>query len=255
MAVQSIDDPDQIRPGVDMSADLLRFLVRDRAISYWSSQANGWLKASSTKQQFSLTGKGIRKVQDRLTGQAGAQSITRSAVLEALQIIRGFVKLEPLDEFKAPDQYDQESTSTANESPLEVDEKIMAAIWTRRGQPEFRAHLLEAYDSRCAITQCEIVDALEAAHIIPFAEEKIYSVPNGLLLRSDIHTLFDLFLLSINPTTWKVHIAPQLVNHYGNIDGVELSLPAEASAYPDQKRLIRHYNEWQRRWRDIRIDG
>jgi len=259
MAAQSVGEPDKIRADLEMSADLLRFLIRNRAISYWSSQENGWLKTGSTKQQLALTGKGIRKVHDRLTGQAGAQSVTRSAVLEALQVIRGFVKLEPLDELEIPDQDDQASTSTstsiANNIPLEIDEKILAAIWTRRGQPEFRSRLLEAYDSRCAITQCEVVDALEAAHITPFAEEKGYDVSNGLLLRSDIHTLFDLFLLSINPISWKVHIAPQLSKNYGVISGVQISLPTETSSHPDRERLLRHYNEWQRRWHDVRIDG
>lgn len=268
MAAQSVDDPDQIRADLDMSAGLLRFLLRDRAISYWSSQTNGWLKVDPVNQHFALTTKGIKKVQDRLAGRAKAQNVTREALLEELQVIRGLVKSESLDEFEVLNQDDLASSMgivveshgaaaesqpelAANYNPLEIDERVLAAIWTRRGQPEFRAHLLDAYDSRCAITRCEVVDALEAAHITPFAEEQAYGVSNGVLLRSDIHTLFDLFLLSIDPTSWTVHIAPQLTGSYGIIDGIKLSLPIEASTQPDQERLLRHYREWQRRWRGV----
>ena len=101
MATQSIDDPDQIRADLEMSAGLLRFLLRDRAISYWSSQRNGWLKVDSSNQHFALTTKGISKVQDRLAGRAKAQSVTRDAVLEELQVIRGLVKSERLEDRKS----------------------------------------------------------------------------------------------------------------------------------------------------------
>lgn len=131
---------------------------------------------------------------------------------------------------------------------FDIDERVLQAIWTRRGQPEFRARLIQAYGSRCAITGCDVVDALEAAHITPFADEQAYSVSNGLLLRGDIHTLFDLLLLSIDPTTWAVHIAPHLSPSYAALDGVKLALPTVASAQPDAGRLLGHYTEWCRRW-------
>lgn len=263
MVAQSVDDPDQLRDDICMSADLLRFLLRDRAISYWSLSSNDWLKADSFNSRFILTSDGLTKVQDRLAGRAKAQSVTREAVLEELQIIRGLVKSEPLDEFEVPDQgglrshptvavesplADYQPEGVGDGGPLEVDSKILAAIWSRRGQPEFRARLLGAYNSRCAVTGCEVMDALEAAHITPFAEEQVYGISNGILLRSDVHTLFDLFLLSIDPTSWTVKIAPALAGSYGSIDGIKVRLPAEASAQPDQERLLRHYREWQRRW-------
>ncbi len=75
MAAQSVDDPDQIRSDIDMSAGLLRFLLRDSAISYWKT--NGWLKADAFNQRFTLSLEGLRKVQDRLAGRAKAQSVTR----------------------------------------------------------------------------------------------------------------------------------------------------------------------------------
>jgi len=99
MVAQAVDDPDQLRPGVNMSASLLRFLLRERAISYWSSSKNRWLKADPFNQHFTLTHDGFRKVQDRLAGRAKAQSVTREAVLAEVQIIRGVLRSEPLDSF------------------------------------------------------------------------------------------------------------------------------------------------------------
>ena len=261
MAAQSVDDPDQIRSDIDMSASLLRFLLRDSAISYWKT--NGWLKADPFNRGFTLSQDGLRKVQDRLAGRAKAQSVTKEAVWQELQIIRGLVKTDSLVEFEAPDQGGvglssppAVEPSLANSQPtyassLEVDSKVLAAIWSRRGQPDFRVRLLDAYNSRCAITGCEVVDALEAAHISPFAKEQAYGISNGILLRSDVHTLFDLFLLSIDPDSWTVYIAPALSISYGAIDGIKMCLPAEASEQPERNRLLSHYREWQRRWRTI----
>lgn len=131
-----------------------------------------------------------------------------------------------------------------------IDEKVLATIWARRGQPDFRARLLHAYGSRCAITGCDVVDALEAAHITPYAEEQGYELTNGILLRGDIHTLFDLFFISIDPNSWTVRIAPSLTGSYGELDGKFLALPMEGVLQPDRNRCARHFAEWHSRWCD-----
>jgi len=61
----------------------------------------------------------------------------------------------------------------------------------------------------CAITGTSEISVLEAAHIIPYAERFADrdKLENGLLLRSDIHKLFDAHLISINPTTRKVEVS------------------------------------------------
>jgi putative restriction endonuclease len=61
----------------------------------------------------------------------------------------------------------------------------------RLGQGAFRVLVTEAYARRCAITGERTLPVLEAAHIRPFAEEGPHVLSNGLLLRSDLHTLFD----------------------------------------------------------------
>ncbi len=69
------------------------------------------------------------------------------------------------------------------------DPVVLGAIQSRRGQPEFRQRLLAAYEGRCAITGCNVAEALEAAHIVPYAADGTYATSNSLLMRADIHTL------------------------------------------------------------------
>lgn len=72
------------------------------------------------------------------------------------------------------------------------------AIKERRGQANFRMRLLEAYGRRYCISGCRVEALLEAAHIRPHAEEPYYDTRNGLLLRADLHTLYDLHLLGVD---------------------------------------------------------
>ncbi|MFH6946005.1 HNH endonuclease [Flavobacterium sp. FlaQc-50] len=93
--------------------------------------------------------------------------------------------------------------------PRENDErvKVYKSIIQRRGQKKFRDEVREMYDNKCVITGCEILDILEAAHINPYKGEKDNHATNGLLLRADIHTLFDLDLIGIEPTELKVYLS------------------------------------------------
>ncbi len=61
----------------------------------------------------------------------------------------------------------------------------------RLGQGAFRVLVTEAYERRCAITGERTLPVLEAAHIKPYSETGPHLISNGLLLRSDLHILFD----------------------------------------------------------------
>jgi 5-methylcytosine-specific restriction protein A len=82
--------------------------------------------------------------------------------------------------------------------------RVLRSVVQRRGQPAFRKALIEVYGGRCAITGCAIVDLLEAAHVYPYKDGATNDVSNGLLLRADLHTLFDLRLISADPDTSRV---------------------------------------------------
>jgi len=120
-------------------------------------------------------------------------------------------------------------------APMDVEDqrrRVLATIVRRRGQSKFRKKLLDAYDSRCAVTQCDAVDALEAAHIHPYLSEASNATSNGLLLRADIHTLFDLYLISVDAYSMRVELSPTLIgSSYSELVGCTLSPPkSQASA-------------------------
>lgn len=71
----------------------------------------------------------------------------------------------------------------------------------RLGQGTFRLVVTDAYGRRCAVTREKALPALEAAHIKPFSTSAEHSVKNGLLLRSDVHRLFDSGYVTVTPST------------------------------------------------------
>lgn len=124
-------------------------------------------------------------------------------------------------------------------------ERAFRAIRLRRGQPTFRAELLEAYGQRCAISGCPVVDVLDAAHITPYGGKLTNHVSNGLLLRTDIHTLFDCGLLAIEPTTRKIVIADALKDSsYNNFSGRPLRRPQNDVDSPSKKNLQKRYEQF-----------
>jgi hypothetical protein len=82
--------------------------------------------------------------------------------------------------------------------------KIQTDISRRQGGGKFRQKLLDAYGRRCAITGCDADDTLEAAHIRTYEGSDDNDMRNGILLRADIHTLFDLGLICVRTSTCTV---------------------------------------------------
>lgn len=116
----------------------------------------------------------------------------------------------------------------------------MRAVAQRRGQPVFRNKLLEAYGSRCAITGCSAPEVLEVAHVLPYKGQHTHRVDNGLLLRADLHTLFDCHLLWITPEH-TVALAPSLLGtDYAALLGKPLTLPAAIADRPNPAHLAEH---------------
>ena len=118
--------------------------------------------------------------------------------------------------FEVPDksslEYFEEQRAEAPETfdPSGIEDgrqKIFSAVLRRQGQQAFRRKLLQAYRNRCAITGCETRWVLEAAHITPYRGTKTNNLANGLILRADIHTLFDLGLISVDPDALRVKVS------------------------------------------------
>lgn len=123
----------------------------------------------------------------------------------------------------------------------------LKAIKIRQGQQDFRKKLLAAYSRTCAVTGCTIVELLEAAHIEPHRESANYHITNGLLLRADIHTLYDLNLLSIDSKN-KVTLASSLLkSEYKTLNNKSINLPALPSEMPNPRSLDIRYSEFKKK--------
>jgi putative restriction endonuclease len=116
----------------------------------------------------------------------------------------------------------------------------------RLGQGAFRILVTDAYSRRCAITGEKTLPALEAGHIKPYAENGPHRIDNGILLRSDLHNLFDLGYLTISPGDYRVKVSRRIKEefqngrHYYALDNQPLEvLPDQANARP-----AREFLEW-----------
>lgn len=122
--------------------------------------------------------------------------------------------------------------------------RTLASIVRRRGQAAFRQSLLDAYEGRCAITGCDVVDALEAAHITPYMGHQTNTLQNGLLLRTDIHTLFDLGKIAICPNQFRIILHPDLKRgYYSALEGKMIAVPKNKSAWPSKFAIEKHKKE------------
>lgn len=116
----------------------------------------------------------------------------------------------------------------------------------RRGQGSFRVAVEHAYQSRCAMTGTTIRPLLEAAHIQPYSQGGEHDVPNGILLRTDLHRLFDAGLMSIDPE-FTIRVSSNLRKEYGDVgeyeslDGSKIRLPQVVDYYPQKQALEYHF--------------
>jgi putative restriction endonuclease len=100
---------------------------------------------------------------------------------------------------------------------------------------------MAAYSRKCAVTGCNIEALLEAAHITPYQGPETNHIQNGLLLRSDIHTLFDCGLIAIDPVSKKLILSSQLLRgSYRHLAGRKLRVPKEPAHAPSTEALRQH---------------
>jgi putative restriction endonuclease len=118
-------------------------------------------------------------------------------------------------------------------------------IRARLGQGGFRVAVTGAYRKRCAVTGEKTLPVLEAAHIRPYAEQGPNDVRNGLLLRSDLHRLFDAGYLTIDPDHRVVvsrRIREEFENgrEYYRFDGQRLANLPRRDERPERSFLVWH---------------
>jgi len=105
--------------------------------------------------------------------------------------------------------------------------KVQRLINERNKQSQFRENIMTLYKGRCAITGIDIPEVLEASHIDPHAKSGINENNNGILLRKDIHALFDNNLIRINPENFEILLSTRIQNNpvYKELHGSILNLP------------------------------
>lgn len=155
---------------------------------------------------------------------------------------------------------------TENEDGLKIFQEVEARLQTtpdfntrveryregvtkhRLGQGAFRVVVTDAYQRRCAITGEKTLPVLEAAHIKPYAAEGPHSVNNGLLLKSDFHTLFDSGYITIDED-YRIDVSRRLHEDYGNgrdyykYHGERLLVLPERKIDLPSKEFLRWHNE------------
>jgi putative restriction endonuclease len=118
----------------------------------------------------------------------------------------------------------------------------------RLGQRSFQAVVLDAYHRRCSISGTHIPPVLQAAHIRPVTKGGEHRLDNGLLLRSDIHTLFDRGYLGVDPK-FRLLVSPRLRADFSNGDqfyaqaGQVIDLPEHRADRPGRESLEWHLDE------------
>jgi hypothetical protein len=122
-----------------------------------------------------------------------------------------------------------------------LNDRIEVNLRRRRGQNKLRENLFVVYGAACCLSGCQIRAMLHAAHLIPHAESGVNLTTNALLLRADLHDLFDSHLLGIHPSSLVVHLHPEIDDdYYQAFSGQSIKSRVDNKS-PD-------YNALEKRW-------
>ncbi|MBB5624099.1 hypothetical protein HDE69_005196 [Pedobacter cryoconitis] len=184
---------------------------------------------------------------DKLNRQLSMQSLSLAALdlfPEIAPVLFGRTDILPLSPEEANDENESPEDGEYNSNNEDERQSVSRQIKARRGQKNFRDSLIERYGKICMVTGCTILDILEAAHIKPYRGIKDNHAANGLLLRSDIHTLFDLNLLAVEPNTLIIHVHERALPEYEYLQGKKLIVKKDKS--PSNKELEVRLNDFKR---------
>ncbi len=170
------------------------------------------------------------------------ENITIEFLEKVEQLISQYRTSEVIQLVAVRQKYDQDFSDC--DTLEDARERVLASIVRRQGQFQFRQQLIKAYKGKCAISGSDVEQSLEAAHIIPYNGKETNNTSNGLLLRADLHTLFDLKLITIDPDTMKVLISPELMKTQCRAFWQKkLMLPDHIPDRPDEKAIRTHYEK------------
>jgi len=138
-------------------------------------------------------------------------------------------------------------TATATISAVETDGYGKPQIvLPRLGQGSFRILITDVYERRCALTGERTLPVLDAAHITPYSVSKRHELSNGLLMRSDLHRLFDGGYLTVDPSERKVVVSNRIRQEFENgkeyyrLEGQVIREPRDLKMRPLSENLEYH---------------
>jgi putative restriction endonuclease len=142
------------------------------------------------------------------------------------------------------------ATVAAQESARYGPPRLVAP---RLGQGSFRLLVTDAYRYRCAITSERTLPVLQAAHIRPYSVGGKHELSNGLLLRSDLHTLFDLGYMTVEPNQKTLIVSRRIREQFENgrayydLKDTRLADPDNQLAVPSFENLKYHFDQFCQR--------
>ena len=131
------------------------------------------------------------------------------------------------------------------DAPLPSGYGAPVAVRPRLGQRSFRVVVLDSYERRCAITNEKTLPVLEAAHIRDYRDVQEHAINNGILLRADIHNLFDSGYVTVTPE-YRFEVSRRIKEEFENgrdyyaLHGSRIRLPHDIADRPAVESLIWH---------------
>ena len=187
-----------------------------------------WVRGAADWSQNIVAGKYYDL--DRGEGARIWRDCLRAAELSGLQLLSTGRLEFPLTESEIKNRYGGERT-----------------IRPRLGQGTFRYAVRDAY-GKCAVSTEHSLPALEAAHIIPYSHGGRHEIRNGLLLRADIHKLFDAGYVTVTPDH-RFRVSERLADEYHNgrsyyrYNDSPIWVPPDEAWHPDPDALAFHGEE------------
>ena len=118
-------------------------------------------------------------------------------------------------------------------------------VFPRLGQGSFRLIVMDSYNRRCAFTNSRVLHVLEAAHIRPYSSGGTHEPSNGILLRQDLHTLFDRGYMTVTPSH-QIEVSSRIDEEFHNgkeyygLHGETMRLPQYGDRRPCSEFLSWH---------------
>jgi putative restriction endonuclease len=132
-----------------------------------------------------------------------------------------------------------------SDAPMASGYGTPVPVRPRLGQRSFRVAVLDSYGRRCAITSEKTLPVLEAAHIRDYRDVQVHAINNGILLRADIHNLFDSGYVTVTPE-YRFEVSRRIREEFENgrdyyaLHGSRIRLPQDIADRPAVESLIWH---------------